>query len=73
MMTEREYRDLQRRADDICLLILSSDLPEVDIAIERNKLRSEIEDNFPDQLRLYDRIYESRFDRLWEQWRANEE
>ncbi len=72
-MTEREYRDLQRRADDICLLILSSDLPEVDIAIERNKLRSEIEDNFPDQLRLYDRIYESRFDRLWEQWRANEE
>jgi len=69
MMSEREYRDFQRRVDAICMLILWSDLPEVDIAIERNKLRCEVEDQWPEKLSLYDMIYESRFDRLWEQWR----
>jgi len=68
-MTDLEYREFQRRADYICLLIVSSDLPEVDIEIEKNKLRAEIEDNWPDKVRLYEMIYESRFDRLWRQWR----
>jgi hypothetical protein len=71
MMTEAEYREFQRRADYICLLILSSDLPEVDIEIEKNKLRAEVEDQWPEQLRLYEMIYESRFDRLWKQWRQD--
>jgi len=69
MMTDLEYREFQRRADYICLLIVSSDLPEVDIEIEKNKLRAEVEDNWPDKVRLYEMIYESRFDRLWRQWR----
>ena len=71
MMSEDEYRDLQRRADIICLWIVSSDLPEVDIEIEKNKLRHEVEENWPDKLRLYEMIYESRFDRLWQQWRQS--
>ena len=31
-------RELQRMADRVCVLILSSDLPAIDIAIERNKV-----------------------------------
>ena len=70
MMSETEYRTLQRDADLICMLIVSSDLPEVDIEIAKNKLRAEVEDNWPDRLRLYEMIFESRFDRLWQQWRT---
>lgn len=73
MMSEREYRDFQHRVDTLCMLILCSDLPEVDIAIERNKLRSEVEDNWPEQLPLYDMIFESRFERLWQQWRESDD
>jgi len=32
-------RDLQRMADRVCVLILSSDLPAIDIEIEKNKVR----------------------------------
>ena len=32
-------RDLQRMADRICVLILSSDLAAIDIEIEKNKVR----------------------------------
>jgi hypothetical protein len=72
--TGREkMEELRRMADRICVLILSSDLPEVDIAIERARLRERCEELFPDRLELYDMIYESRFDRLWEQFRAAEE
>jgi hypothetical protein len=70
-MQEQEYRELQRRADRLCSLILISDYPEVDIVIERSLLRSEVAERFPEIEDLYDRIYESRFDRLWEQFREN--
>jgi hypothetical protein len=71
-MNDREYQDFRRRADYICLLIVSSDVPEVDIEIEKNKLRTEVEDNWPEKLRLYEMIFESRFDRLWQQWRQTD-
>lgn len=71
-MTEQAYRSLQRRADRICSLILIGDYPEADIAVERSLLRGEVADQFPESLELYDRIYESRFDRLWEQFRVAE-
>ena len=60
---------LQRLADRICVLILSTDLPEVDILIERGKLRELCGQLFPGRSDLFDMIYESRFDRLWEQFR----
>ena len=59
---------LQHRADRICVLILSTDLPEVDILLERNKLRELCEELFPGQSDWYEMIYESRFDRLWQQF-----
>ena len=59
---------LQRGADRICVLILSTDLPEVDILIEREKLRTLCEEFFPERVGLFDMIYGSRFDRLLAQF-----
>ena len=73
MMNDREYKDFQWRADTICILIVTSDLPEIDIEIEKNKLRAEVEEKWPDKLRLYEMIFESRFDRLWKQWRSTDD
>jgi hypothetical protein len=64
----RLMEELKRKAERICLLILRSDFPEVDVAIERARLREWCEEVFPDRMDLYDMIYESRFDRLIEQF-----
>ena len=65
---EREgMRELQRMSHMICSLILS-DYPEVDILIQRQKMRERCEELFPDRMDLYEMIYESRFDRLMEQF-----
>jgi len=63
--------ELKREADRICQHILSSDYPEVDIAIERERLREWCARTFPDRLDLYDMVYESRFDRLLDQFGAD--
>ena len=40
MLDPREpMREVQRMADRVCTLILSSDLPAIDIEIEKNKVR----------------------------------
>ena len=71
MEARREkMRELQRMADHICILILSSDLPEIDIEIEKGKLREKCLEQYPDREWLYKIIYESRFDRLAEQFRG---
>jgi hypothetical protein len=62
-------RELAGMADRVCQLILLSDLPDVDVAIEKEKVRARCEELFPDRMDLYEMIYESRFQRLWEQWR----
>jgi len=63
-------RELQRMADRVCSLILIEDYPEIDIEIEKAKVREKCEELFPDRMDLYEMIYESRFNRLWEQFRA---
>ena len=68
----RNMAELQRMADQVCRLIVSTDYPEVDILIERSKVRERCDALFPDRMALYDMIYESRFDRLWRQFRATE-
>ena len=65
--------ELKRRAERVCVLILRSDYPEVDIAMERARLRQWCEEVFPDRMDLYDMIYESRFDRLIEQFGEDRE
>lgn len=63
-------REFQRMADRVCVLILTSDLPAVDIEIEKSKVRERCLELYPDREPLYEMIYESRFDRLWEQFRG---
>jgi len=65
-----KMKELSRMADKVCRLILNSDYPDVDIAIARSRLRERCEELFPDRMDLFDLIYESRFDRLWSQFRA---
>lgn len=64
-----EMRDLQRMADRVCVLILSSDLPAIDIEIQKSKVRDRCLELYPDREQLYEMLYESRFQRLWEQFR----
>jgi hypothetical protein len=59
----------QRKADKIAFLIVASDYERIDVEIEKAELREECARLFPDKLELYDMIYESRFQRLWEQFR----
>jgi len=62
-------RELQRMADHVCSLILISDYPVIDIEIEKSKVRERCEELYPDSMDLYEMIYESRFNRLQEQFR----
>jgi hypothetical protein len=59
----------QRKADRIAFLIVASDYERIDVEIEKAELREECARVFPDKLDLYDMIYGSRFQRLWEQFR----
>jgi hypothetical protein len=68
----RAMREIQRMADWVCVLILSSDLPAIDIEIEKNKVRERCLELYPDREQLYEMIYESRFQRLWDQFRGEE-
>ena len=71
MVDPRErMRDFQRMADWVCVLILSSDLPAIDIEIEKNKVRERCLELYPDREELYEMVYESRFQRLWDQFRG---
>ncbi len=44
-----------------------------DIEIEKNKVRERCLELCPDRERLYEMVYESRFRRLWEQFRCGGE
>ena len=61
-------RRLAQGADRICRLILDADLPEVDVDIAIENLRDEADELFPGAGELFERIYESRFQRLREQF-----
>lgn len=60
---------LARLADRVCQHILDENYSFSDIAVERSKLREQALAWFPDCENLFDMIYESRFKRLWSQWR----
>ena len=62
-------RVLQRQADRICEMIVSGDTPLIDIEIQQAALRDAVARTFPDKQALYHLIYESRFRRLWQQFR----
>jgi hypothetical protein len=68
--SDEAYRNFQRRVDRLCVLIVASDCSDREIQIERLHLRVQAATLFPEKLALYDMVYESRFDRLCEQFRG---
>jgi shikimate 5-dehydrogenase len=69
LIEEKKIVEIKRLADRIAFLIVSTDYPEIDIMIEKEKLREKIMEAFPDKAYLYEMIYEPRFQRLFEQFR----
>ena len=70
-ISDENYRNFQRRVDRLCVLIVASDCSDQEIQIERLHLRVQAATLFPEKLPLYDMVYESRFDRLSEQFRGH--
>jgi len=73
VIARRKMEEFQRMADRVCVLILREDYPAIDIEIEKAKVRERCEELYPDRMDLYEMVYESRFDRLWEQFRQGED
>lgn len=74
--SEKERRDAEEIQEDamaICRMILDEQCPRVDIEIAKSELERKVEKLFPDKMDLYRMIYEARFDRLWQQFRSDEE
>ena len=69
---KRDAETIRRLADGISCLIIATDYPLIDIEIEMKRLREACAELFPDSVHLYHLIYESRFRRLWEQFRGGE-
>lgn len=70
---DEAVRALQRQADRICELIVSGEVPLIDIEIQQAALREAVAKAFPEKSWLYPLLYESRFRRLWQQFRRGEE
>ena len=68
--SEQAYRRFQRRVDRLSFLIVASNLSEREIDIERLFLRTEAARLFPERYRFYEMLYESRFQRLIDQFRG---
>jgi hypothetical protein len=66
---EEHIAAIKQCADTIASLIVTSDSSLEDIASEKTRLRELIERFFPEKMYLYDLLFESRFKRLWEQFR----
>ena len=66
---DEAVRALQRQADRICELIVSGNVPQIDIEIQQAALREAVARVFPDKPALYQLLYETRFRRLWQQFR----
>lgn len=66
---DAKLRELSRDADRLSFMIVATDCPRIDVDIERAALRRRCQALFPDKMDLYDMIYESRFRRLWQQFR----
>ncbi len=64
-------QEFQREADRISTLILSTDLPEIDIVLQIENLRRRCEELFPGREELFEMVYVSRFQRLMEQFGAD--
>ncbi len=62
-------QQVQRHADEICEMIVSEEIPAVDIEIQQARLREAVRQLMPDQLTVFAMLHERRFRRLWDQFR----
>ena len=62
-------RALQRDADRICRMIVEGDVAQIDIEIQQARLRAAAAHTFPEQQGLYQLLFDTRFRRLWQQFR----
>ncbi|MBI3312882.1 MAG: hypothetical protein HYZ83_01415 [Candidatus Omnitrophica bacterium] len=67
----KKAKEIQDDAQLICQMILDENCPPVDIEIAKDQLKAKVENFFPDKIEVYRMIYESRFNRLWEQFRTS--
>ena len=68
--SEDPGRLLQRKADRVASMILTSTYSDLECALAERELRMECLRLCPDDMELYDLIYTSRFRRLREQFRS---
>jgi len=62
---------LARTSDRICSRILHENIEWVDVAIEIENMRDLVRAQCPENLDLFERLYEARFRRFWEQWHSD--
>lgn len=63
---------LQRMADKVASMIVTSTSTDLDCALAERELRMEFLTNLPESMHLFDLIYVSRFQRLRDQFRGRE-
>ena len=62
-------RTLQRQADRVASMIVTSTYSDLECALAERELRMECLSLLPDRMELYDMVYTARFRRLREQFR----
>jgi hypothetical protein len=67
------YHSFQQHVDRLCFLIVATTCSDREIDIERLHLRTQAMQLFPENMQLYDLIYESRFRRLRQQFREHQD
>jgi len=60
---------IRDEADRIVSMILTRDMPRVDIEIAIREFRRRVLEEFPDKGELFDAVYAGRFRRIWDQFR----
>ncbi len=65
----KKAREIQHDAQMICQMILDEGCQAIDIEIAKSRLEEKVKNLFPDKMETYRMIYESRFKRLWDQFR----
>ena len=68
--TDDPARHLQRQADRVAGMIVTSSYSDLECALAERELRMECLSLLPDKMELFALIYETRFRRLREQFRS---
>ncbi len=69
---DEAIKNIQRKADRISEMIIAGDIPQIDIQIQQAALREAVIERFPNRESLYQILFESRFRRLWQQFRSHD-